>query len=200
MGIEGSNPSVSANYCRQIAPLIKTSRSRCRFSRLSRRTQQPRDDFCFGRHRKTKRNDTMTRSKTLQCLMFFAAVAMSTIPPRAFATQASVALETCRATIGRPVVRACIQQHMQSAGGFPAQYLAECRATASPAVRGCFQAAMKNEITACRQSVGRPIVQECVRSRIAVEGGFRPEQVEACRKNAYGPVKACVWKTSAVND
>ena len=116
---------------------------------------------------------------------------------RAAAISASETLENCRATIGRPVVRACVQNRLQRNGGYPQQHLSACRETASPAVRSCFQTAMKDVIAACRRSVGKPIVEACVHAHVASEGRFRFEQIEACRKNAFGPVRACVWKTSA---
>ena len=128
------------------------------------------------------------------CALLFAA---SFTSERATAASASQTIESCRATIGRPVVRACIQQKLQSEGGFPQQHLPGCRATASPAVRSCFQTAMKDVIAGCRNSVGKPIVEACVQARIASEGRFFIEQVQECRKSAFGPVRACVWRTSA---
>lgn len=76
------------------------------------------------------------------------------------------------------------------------QHLAACREIATPAVRGCFQNAMKNEIAGCRASVGRPIVQACVGERVKSEGRFLFEFIADCRKSAYDAVKACIWRTS----
>lgn len=115
---------------------------------------------------------------------------------QAIAIPASEALETCRATIGRPVVRACVQQRLHAEGGFPQQYIAACRQTATPAVKGCFQNVMKDVITDCRRTVGKPIVEACVKARIESDGRFLTEQVETCRKYAFGPVRACIWRTS----
>jgi len=114
----------------------------------------------------------------------------------AFAAVASEALEKCRATIGRPIVRTCIQERLASQGGMPMQYLAPCRQIASPAVRACFQTAMKDVIAACRARVGKSIVQECVGERVRKEGRFLFEYIETCRKSAFTAVRACVWRTS----
>ena len=116
---------------------------------------------------------------------------------RAAALTANEALENCRASIGRPVVRACVQQRMQRDGGFPQQHVPGCRQIATPAVRSCFQNAMSQTIAGCRASVGKPIVEACVQARIATDGRFRIEQIQDCRKTAFGPVRACIWRTSS---
>ncbi|MBI3699845.1 MAG: hypothetical protein HY242_05290 [Afipia sp.] len=113
------------------------------------------------------------------------------------AAVASEALENCRAAIGRPVVRACIHERLQNYGGMPLQYLAACRQIASPAVRECFQTAMKDVIESCRASVGKPIVQECVGARVRAEGRFLFDYIADCRKTAFTAVRACIWRTSA---
>lgn len=122
-------------------------------------------------------------------------VAVSTAAP-ALAATAAETLANCRLTVGRPVVQACIQQRLHAVGGIPEQHVSQCREKASPAVKGCFQEAMKDVIQSCRLTVGKPIVQACVRERIASEGGFVPEQFHECRKNAFAPVRACIWRTS----
>jgi hypothetical protein len=115
----------------------------------------------------------------------------------ALAAPATEALANCRLTIGRPVVRACVHEHLLAQGGLPSQYIAACKVRATPAVKGCFQSAMADVIADCRQSIGKPIVQACVKQRISAEGQFRIEFVEGCRKSAIPAVKACVWQTSA---
>ena len=127
------------------------------------------------------------------CVIFFAMVFTS---GQAAAIPASQALENCRASIGRPVVRACIQQRLYDHGGFPQQHLSACRETATPAVKGCFQNAMKDVIADCRRTIGKPIVEACVKARIESDGRFLTEQVATCRKSAFGPVRACIWRTS----
>jgi hypothetical protein len=113
---------------------------------------------------------------------------------------ASQALANCRATVGRPIVWACVQERLITEGGRPRQHVVGCRERARPAVKGCFQNAMMGVIADCRESVGKPIVQACVRLRIQSEGRFLIEQVESCRKSAYSAVRACVWRTSAADE
>lgn len=115
----------------------------------------------------------------------------------AVAAVASEVLANCRATIGRPVVQACVQERLHAQGGLPIQHVPACRKIASPAVRGCFQTAMKDVIAGCRASVGKPIVQACVGARVKSEGRFLFEYVATCRKFAYDEVRACVWRTAA---
>ena len=116
---------------------------------------------------------------------------------RASTAVASDELENCRATVGRPIVRACVQERLRNYGGMPMQYLAACRQIATPAVRGCFQTAMRDVIESCRASVGKPIVQECVGARVQAEGRFLFEYIADCRKSAFTAVRACIWRTSA---
>lgn len=122
--------------------------------------------------------------------------AMVTSGDSALAATAAEALANCRLTVGRPVVQACIQQRLHAVGGMPEQHVSQCRESASPAVKGCFQNAMKDVIQNCRLTVGKPIVQACVRDRIASEGAFATEHFFECRKNAFAPVRACIWRTS----
>lgn len=114
----------------------------------------------------------------------------------ALAATAAEALAKCRLTVGRPVVQACIQQRLHAVGGMPEQHVTQCREQASPAVKGCFQNAMKDVIMNCRLTVGKPIVQACVRERISSAGAFDTSHFFECRKNAFAPVRACVWRTS----
>lgn len=138
--------------------------------------------------------------RSAYALGFAVALSLSLSPHRAIAAPASDALENCRATVGRPVVRACIQNRLHAQGGMPMQHLAACREIASPVVRSCFQTAMKDTIASCRASVGRPIVESCVGARVKSEGRFLFEFIAACRKSAYDAVKACVWRTSTDGD
>ena len=66
-------------------------------------------------------------------------------------------------------VRACIQQKLHSEGGFPQQHLSACRATATPAVRSCFQDANEGYDRRLPR-IGKLIVEACVHSRIVSEG------------------------------
>ena len=47
----------------------------------------------------------------------------------------------------------------------------------------------------CRASVGRPIVQTCVRSKLQLIGGQRRHHVASCRADASPAVRACVERT-----
>jgi len=71
-----------------------------------------------------------------------------------FAQSANPALEHCRETVGRPIVAACMQQ---GEGG-----LEECRAKASPAVRGCVAANGGGTVHQSQESptpdTGKPIL------------------------------------------
>ncbi len=114
----------------------------------------------------------------------------------ALAATAAEALANCRLTVGRPVVQACIQQRLHAVGGMAEQHVSQCREKASPAVKGCFQNAMKDVIQNCRLTIGKPIVQACVRERISSAGAFDTSHFFECRKNAFAPVRACIWRTS----
>ena len=47
----------------------------------------------------------------------------------------------------------------------------------------------------CRSTVGRPIVQACVRSKLQREGGKPRAHVRACRIDAIPAVRACIQGT-----
>ncbi|MDR3466544.1 MAG: CHAT domain-containing protein [Xanthobacteraceae bacterium] len=49
-------------------------------------------------------------------------------------------------------------------------------------------------IERCRESVGKPIVQACVRAKVMRSGGSWQQYVEGCRPNAKDAVQACVGK------
>lgn len=138
------------------------------------------------------------RHSRLRSLAYlFIAFAPLAVSSPSVALDASKVLDDCRASVGRPVVRACIKSRLQAQGGMPIQHLSTCREVASPAVRGCFQTAMKDVIASCRASVGKPIVQACVGERVKSEGRFLFEFIADCRKTAYNPVRACVWRNSS---
>ena len=98
-------------------------------------------------------------------------------------------IERCRDKIGRPIVQACL-----GGRGRGAAYDV-CREEASPQVLACVQKAMiatsgRGDIQLamehCRQTVGRPIVQACMKS------GGNGAALEACRTQASPRVRACV--------
>jgi hypothetical protein len=95
----------------------------------------------------------------------------------------------CRETVGRPIVQACLGERGTS-GAFES-----CRRNATPKVRACvrdtivgakgrsiFQSALER----CRETVGRPVVQACMRQ----SGPSR--DLDACRGKAAPKVRACV--------
>jgi hypothetical protein len=47
----------------------------------------------------------------------------------------------------------------------------------------------------CRETVGRPIVHACVRSKLQHVGGKRHHHVPACREDARPAVRACIERT-----
>jgi hypothetical protein len=98
-------------------------------------------------------------------------------------------IERCRDRIGRPIVQACLGDRGKG-GAHEA-----CRVEASPKVMACVQKAIiarrgRGDIQQarehCRQTVGRPIVQTCMRT------GGNGAALEACRTQASPRVRACV--------
>jgi hypothetical protein len=98
-------------------------------------------------------------------------------------------IERCRDRIGRPIVQACLSGQGKGAA------LTACLGEASPKVLACVQSAMvatggrgdiQQAMEHCRQSVGRPIVEACMRT------GGSGAAFEACRANASPRVRACV--------
>jgi hypothetical protein len=50
-------------------------------------------------------------------------------------------VEHCRETVGRPAVRACIQERMRTVGGRPYDFIDQCRLSVAPAMRACVRRA-----------------------------------------------------------
>jgi hypothetical protein len=103
------------------------------------------------------------------------------------------AIERCRQTVGRPIVKACLGGRRAESGG----NLNACRTKASPRVRACVQRAMiaaygwpkvEEAIEHCRQTIGRPIVRACM-----ADGGNA--DLEECRARAAPQVRSCVRRT-----
>ena len=87
------------------------------------------------------------------------------------------------------MVQACLYARGKGAA------LEACRDTAGPKVRACVQKTMiatkgradvQETIEHCRQTVGRPIVQQCMRGQ-----GLGADLID-CRAGASPPVRACV--------
>jgi hypothetical protein len=102
------------------------------------------------------------------------------------------AIAQCRDRIGRPGVQACMEARGKGAE------LEACRLEASPNVRACVRDAMSGAhgraglagaIARCRDTVGRPIVQACMRAQ-GHGGAF-----ERCRMRIAPRVRACVRST-----
>jgi hypothetical protein len=127
-------------------------------------------------------------------LAFLIAVA-ALMTPRvepALALDFQRAIEHCRDNIGLPIVQSCLY-----ARGEGTEFEG-CRANASPNVRACVQKTMiasrgradvQRAIEHCRQTVGRPIVESCMRAR------SKSAQFEACRIEATPKVRACVHES-----
>jgi hypothetical protein len=107
------------------------------------------------------------------------------------------AIAHCRDTVGRPAVHACL--HAQG----HATAFESCRTKASPSVRACVRGTMistygranfQNAVEHCRQTVGRPIVQECMGGRHLGNKGASRRDLESCRAKATPSVRACVRK------
>ena len=106
------------------------------------------------------------------------------------------AIERCRQSVGRPIVRACMSAKRGEVTGVDFD---ACRAIASPRVRACVRRAMiarfgqphvDETIEHCRQTVGRPIVQACMLGRPRAGAAL-----EACRATARPKVRDCVRRT-----
>jgi hypothetical protein len=106
------------------------------------------------------------------------------------------AQKECRATVGRPIVRACVRSKLQHIGGKRHQHIPACRADATPAVRACVERTVPHIVAHCRETVGRPMVQACVQKRIQKEGGSRRQFVDDCRMSISWAVRACVSRTA----
>ncbi|WP_291859757.1 hypothetical protein [Bradyrhizobium sp.] len=125
-------------------------------------------------------------------------VVAAMIPPQAAAHTGASAVKECRATVGRPIVRACVRSRVLHQGGAPRTYVRACRTDAIPAVRACVQRTVPHLVENCRQTVGRPMIQACVRNRVQGEGGPPDRFVEPCRLSISWAVRACVWRSAAV--
>jgi hypothetical protein len=100
------------------------------------------------------------------------------------------AIEHCRDTVGRRIVQACLDAQ----GKGPTFEF--CRLEAAPRVRACVHDAMadggtslQRAIEHCRQKVGRPIVQGCMREQ------GKGAAFEGCRAHASPSVRVCVRRT-----
>jgi hypothetical protein len=102
----------------------------------------------------------------------------------------------CRASVGRPIVRACVRSKLQHVGGKPHHHVVSCRADASPAVRACVERTVPHIVAHCRETVGRPMVRACVQKRIQSEGGSPRLFVEGCRLSISWAVRTCVSRTA----
>jgi len=107
------------------------------------------------------------------------------------------AVRECRATVGRPIVQACVRSKVQHRGGKPRAHVRACRINAIPAVRACIQRTVPHLVEHCRQTVGRPMVKACVKDRMQGEGGPPDRFVEQCRLSISWAVRACVWRSAA---
>jgi hypothetical protein len=120
------------------------------------------------------------------------------IPPQAAAHSGASAVKECRMTVGKPIVQACVRSRVQHQGGKPRNYVRSCRTDAIPAVRACIQRTVPHLVENCRSTVGRPMVQACVRNRVQSDGGPPDRFVEQCRLSISWAVRACVWRSAAV--
>jgi CHAT domain-containing protein/tetratricopeptide (TPR) repeat protein len=57
--------------------------------------------------------------------------------PAASTLTVDQASERCRASVGKPMVQACVRSKMQANGGPPQKYIEGCKTTATPAVQAC---------------------------------------------------------------
>ena len=95
-----------------------------------------------------------------------------TLQPQANAAHSGAsAQKECRATVGRPIVHACVRSKLQHVGGTRRHHVWTCRADAKPAVRACVERTVPHIVAHCRETVGRPMVQACVQDRAEKEGG-----------------------------
>jgi hypothetical protein len=124
--------------------------------------------------------------------------AVSMVPLQALAHSGASAVKQCRMTVGKPIVQACVRSRMQYQGGKPRNYVRACRTDAIPAVRACIQRTVPHLVENCRSTVGRPMVQACVRNRVQTDGGPPNRFVEQCRLSISWAVRACVWRSAAV--
>jgi hypothetical protein len=124
---------------------------------------------------------------------------LAALPQTAHARHSGAsAQKECRASVGRPIVHACVQSKVQHLGGKRHHHVSACREDASPAVRACIERTVPHIVAHCRQTVGRPMVQVCVQKRAQREGGPPGQFVEGCRMSISWAVRACVSRTAHV--
>jgi hypothetical protein len=121
----------------------------------------------------------------------------TTVPLQAAVLSGASAVRECRATVGRPIVQACVRSKVLNEGGRPRAHVRACRTDAMPAVRACIQRTVPHIVEHCRQTVGRPMVRACVQDRVLGEGGPPRRFVEQCRQSISWAVRACVWRSAA---
>jgi hypothetical protein len=107
------------------------------------------------------------------------------------------AIAHCRSSVGLPIVQSCLD-----AQGHAATF-EKCRTKASPNVRSCVRSSMiatfgranfQQAVEHCRQTIGRPIVRECMGGRHLANRGASSADLSACRAKASPSVRACVRK------
>ncbi len=113
------------------------------------------------------------------------------------------AIERCRQTVGRPIVKACMwSRRWDVTGQSGGADLNACKAWATPRVRACVRTAMtaaygrakvERTIEHCRQTLGRPIVKACMSGVLNdAKDTNRAAALEACRARATPQVRSCV--------
>ena len=142
--------------------------------------------------------DTLRRHLPAGLAAGLLAFVITMVPPQAAAHSGASAVKECRMTVGKPIVQACVRSRLQHQGGKPRNYVRACRTDAIPAVRACIQRTVPHLVENCRNTVGRPMVQACVRDRVQSHGGPPDRFVEQCRLSISWAVRACVWRSAAV--
>jgi hypothetical protein len=113
------------------------------------------------------------------------------------------AIERCRQTVGRPIVKACMwSRRWDVTGQSGGADLNACKAWATPRVRACVRTAMtaafgrakvERTIEHCKQTLGRPIVKACMTGlRDGAIATNPAAALEACRARATPQVRSCV--------
>ena len=125
-------------------------------------------------------------------------VAVTMLPRGASAHSGASAMAHCRATVGRPLVQACVHSKIQHLGGLRRHHVGACRQDARPAVRACVQHTVPHLVAHCRATVGRPMVQACVRDSVQREGGAGHRFVAQCRSSVSWAVRTCVRRAAEV--
>ena len=91
----------------------------------------------------------------------------------AMALSQEQALETCRETVGRPIVQACMQGMRGGGGGDREANLTKCRGGAAPKVKACMMAALNkaNGRANVAVEIGKP-KEEVIAPGTALPAGF----------------------------